>query len=173
MKNNIINNLLLLLLLMATMSFASCKDDEVVNSINKFCPDENHPHAIDLGLPSGTKWACCNVGASSPEAYGNYYAWGETEEKDTYDWSSYAHCDGSQITCHDLGNDIRGTQYDMAQILWGDTWLLPTQEHIEELLNNCTHEWTMMNGVKGVKFTSKTNGSSIFLPAAGKQLLLR
>ena len=169
MKNNIINNLLLLLLLMATMSFASCKDDEVVNSINKFCPDENHPHAIDLGLPSGMLWACCNVGANKPEAYGSYYAWGETEEKDTYDWSSYAHCDGSQITCHDLGNDIRGTQYDMAQILWGSNWLLPTQEHIEELLNNCTHEWTMLNGVKGVKFTSKTNGSSIFLPAAGKR----
>ena len=169
MKNNIINNLLLLLLLMATMSFASCKDDEVVNSINKFCPDENHPHAIDLGLPSGMLWACCNVGANKPEAYGSYYAWGETEEKDTYDWSSYAHCDGSQITCHDLGNDIRGTQYDVAQIQWGGTWLLPTQEHIEELLNNCTHEWTMLNGVKGVKFTSKTNGSSIFLPAAGKR----
>ena len=169
MKNNIINNLLLLLLLMATMSFASCKDDEVVNSINKFCPDENHPHAIDLGLPSGTKWACCNVGASSPEAYGSYYAWGETEEKDTYDWSSYAHCDGSQFTCHDLGNEIIGKSNDVAQIQWGGTWLMPTQEHIEELLNNCTHEWTMMNGVKGVKFTSKTNNSFIFLPAAGKR----
>ena len=162
MKNNIINNLLLLLLLMATMSFASCKDDEVVNSINKFCPDENHPHAIDLGLPSGTLWACCNVGASSPEAYGGYYAWGETKEKDTYDWSNYS-------SYYHSSTDLLEMRFDVARNWWGGSWMMPVQENIEELLNNCTHEWTMMNGVTGVKFTSNTNDRFIFLPAAGKR----
>ena len=68
------------------------------------CPDDNHPHMIDLGLPSGTKWACCNVGASSPEEYGGYYAWGETTEKDVYDWNTYTYCEGSESTCHDQRN---------------------------------------------------------------------
>lgn len=70
------------------------------------CPDDHHPHLIDLGLPSGTKWACCNVGANTPEGYGNYYAWGETQTKDEYNWSNYIHCDGSMETCHDIGSDI-------------------------------------------------------------------
>lgn len=78
------------------------------------CPDDNHPHLIDLGLPSGTKWACCNVGANMPERPGGFYAWGETEEKEVYDWSTYIHCDGSMETCHDLGENIAGTQYDVA-----------------------------------------------------------
>ena len=59
------------------------------------CPDDNHPHAIDVGVPSGTKWACCNVGATTPEGYGDYFAWGETEKKEKYDWTTYIHCDGS------------------------------------------------------------------------------
>ncbi|MBO7559152.1 MAG: Ig-like domain-containing protein [Bacteroidaceae bacterium] len=132
-----------------------------------FCTDDNHPHLIDLGLPSGTKWACCNVGANKPEAYGNYYAWGEVNTKAKYDWSTYIYCDGSQSTCHNLGNEIFGLSYDVAQKQWGGSWLMPTQEQIVELLNNCTHEWTTMNGVPGVKFSSKTNSGFIFLPAAG------
>ncbi|MBQ6065098.1 MAG: hypothetical protein IJK87_15950 [Prevotella sp.] len=76
--------------------------------------DENQPtaeagEAIDLGLPSGIKWASCNVGATKPEEYGGYYAWGETEEKEVYDWSTYLHCDGSYNTCYDLGSCISGT----------------------------------------------------------------
>lgn len=59
------------------------------------CPDENHPHAIDLGLPSGTKWACCNIGASHPEESGGFYAWGETTNKNDFLWATYIHCDGS------------------------------------------------------------------------------
>ena len=131
------------------------------------CPDDNHPHAIDLGLPSGTKWACCNVGADKPEAYGGYYAWGETEEKSNYDWSTYIHCDGSAGTCHDLGSDIAGTQYDVAHEKWGSSWVVPSTEQQNELRDNCTFERTTVNGVKGEKFTSKTNGGSIFLPGAG------
>ena len=131
------------------------------------CPDDHHPHLIDLGLPSGTNWACCNIGATTPESYGGYYAWGETEEKDTYTWSNYIHCDGSQETCHDLGSDIASTQYDVAHVKWGGSWVMPSREQIDELLSNCTFEWTTMSGVNGEKFTSKANGGSIFLPAAG------
>ena len=131
------------------------------------CPDNNHPHMIDLGLPSGTKWACCNVGADKPETYGGYYAWGETEEKSDYSWGNYIHCDGSSGTCHRLGNDIAGTQYDVAHVKWGGSWVMPSKEQQDELKNNCTYNWTTENGVKGGKFTSKINGNSIFLPAAG------
>ena len=130
------------------------------------CPDDHHPHLIDLGLPSGTKWACCNVGADKPEAYGGYYAWGETEEKSVYNWSTYIHCDGSWDTCHDLGSDIAGTQYDVAHVQWGGSWVMPSKEQQDELRNNCTSKWTTLNGVNGWIFTGP-NGGSIFLPAAG------
>ena len=131
------------------------------------CPDSNHPHMIDLGLPSGTLWACCNVGADKPEAYGGYYAWGETEEKTTYSWNTYIHCDGSSDTCYNLGSDIAGTQYDVAHVKWGGSWVMPSYDQNKELIENCNHEWTTMNGVDGRKFTSKKNGGTIFLPAAG------
>ncbi|MBO4316020.1 MAG: hypothetical protein J5867_08690 [Prevotella sp.] len=123
--------------------------------------------AIDLGLPSGIKWASCNVGATKPEEYGGYYAWGETEEKEVYDWSTYIHCDGSSSTCHDLGSNISGTQYDVAHVKWGGNWRMPTYDEIGELIDNCTTEWTTLNGVYGRKFTSNINGNSIFVPAAG------
>ncbi len=122
---------------------------------------------IDLGLPSGTKWACCNVGANKPESDGDYYAWGETRTKSVYDWSTYVHCDGSKETCHNIGSDIAGTQYDVAHVKWGGSWVMPSKDQIKELLDNCTYQWTTVSGVKGGKFTSKKNGASIFLPAAG------
>ena len=125
-------------------------------------PDE----AIDLGLPSGTKWAPWNVGASKPEDYGGYYAWGETEEKDVYDWSTYIHCDGTFDGNHDIGTDIAGTEYDVAHVKWGGSWQMPTQEQVKELVENCTSEWTTVSGVNGRKFTGP-NGNSIFLPSAG------
>ena len=131
------------------------------------CPDGNHPHMIDLGLPSGTKWACCNVGADTPEAYGGYYAWGEMDVKSTYSWSNYIHCDGTEQTCHNIGSDIAGTQYDVAHVKWGGSWVMPSKAQQDELRSNCNYEWTTLNGVNGGKFTSKTNGGSIFLPAAG------
>ena len=130
------------------------------------CPDDNHPHMIDLGLPSGTKWACCNVGASTPEGYGGYYAWGETEEKSIYNWSNYIHCDGSMDTFHYLGDNICGTEYDVAYVKWGREWQLPSFDQCRELVENTTYEWTMMNGIEGGLFTGK-NGVSIFLPCAG------
>ena len=122
--------------------------------------------AIDLGLPSGTKWASWNIGASKPEEYGGYYAWGETEETHYYDWSIYTHCDGSSSTCHHIGDDIAGTEYDVAHVKWGGSWRMPTNEQQDELRENCTREWTQQNGVNGIRVTGP-NGNSIFLPAAG------
>ena len=139
---------------------------DVVEKTYDTCPDENHPHMIDLNLPSGTKWACCNVGALKPEDYGDSYAWGETEVKDIYNWSNYIHCDGSSSTCHDIGKDIAGTDYDVAHVKWGGSWVMPSLEQINELLDNTTTGWTILEGVNGRWFTG-TNGGTIFLPAAG------
>ena len=126
-----------------------------------------HPQAIDLGLPTGTKWASCNVGATKPEEYGGYYAWGETEEKKIYDWGTYAHYDRSLFTCRYLDNDIAGTKYDVAHVKWGGNWRMPTVEDFQDLFCFCQRKWTTLNGVNGRKFTSRINGNSIFLPAAG------
>lgn len=129
------------------------------------CPDSNHPHAIDLGLPSGTKWACCNVGATTPEGYGGYYAWGETEEKEIYDWTTYIHCDGSMETCHDIGSDITGTKYDVAHVQWGGSWVMPSQDQIQELTSKCSCKWAKKNDIGGALFTGPSS-ETIFLPEA-------
>ena len=136
------------------------------------CPDSNHPHAIDLGI--GVKWACCNVGASAPEQYGGYYAWGETEEKSYYSEGTYAFFDNvaynngkSYSECFkSLGSDIAGTSYDVAHVKWGGGWRMPSRDQIKLLLDNCSSEWTSLNGVDGRVFTGP-NGGKIFLPAAG------
>jgi hypothetical protein len=130
---------------------------------------EKNPHskAIDLGLPSGTKWASCNVGAIKPEEFGGYYAWGETKEKTIYNWDTYDFCNGDEYSCSYLGSDIAGSQYDVAHVKWGGDWMMPTLEQFKELLDNCTNERSTLNGVYGLKFTSKINGNSIFLPAGG------
>lgn len=138
----------------------------IISTSCEFCPDINHPHAIDLGLPSGTKWACCNVGASSPEGYGGYYAWGETEEKESYYWEDYKYHNGSVGEFSYIGSNISGTSYDVAHVKWGGSWRMPTHDEIKELVNNCTWKWTAQNGVKGQLVTGP-NGNSIFLPAAG------
>ncbi len=113
---------------------------------------------VDLGLPSGTKWATCNVGADSPEDYGDYFAWGETTPKSSYTSSNYNY--SSNPTTLPLDKDAAYTN-------WGPSWRMPTTAEVKELNGNCTWTWTTQNGVKGYKVTSKTNGNSIFLPAAG------
>ncbi len=113
---------------------------------------------VDLGL--SVKWATCNVGASKPEEYGDYYAWGETNTKSSY----------KEDNCTTYGkqmNDISGNpQYDVARKKWGVTWRMPTKAEMLELINSCTCQWTTQNGVKGYKVTGP-NGNHIFLPAAG------
>ena len=136
---------------------------------------------VDLGLPSGTLWATCNVGANSPEEYGDYFAWGETEPKNDYSWSTYKYCKGSKTT---LTKYCKGSDYgtvdnktelepsdDAATVNWGSGWQMPSEEQLEELYNSSytTTTWTTMNGKYGMKITSKSNSNSIFLPAAGSR----
>ena len=129
--------------------------------------------AVDLGLPSGTLWANMNVGAETPEDYGSYLAWGETQPKDVYNWKTYSYWHDSDDDgefdlneLEDLGEDIGGTAYDAATANWGAPWRMPSQNQIWELLNYTTSTWTTQNGVNGYKYTG-SNGRSIFLPAAG------
>ncbi len=124
--------------------------------------------AIDLGL--SVKWASFNVGASKPEDYGGYYAWGETEEKKNYFSSTYKWYNSSynKMTkyCTVDNKTVLDPQDDVAHIKWGGTWRMPTKAEQDELRNNCTWTWTTRNGVNGYKVTGP-NGNSIFLPAAG------
>ena len=116
---------------------------------------------VDLGLPSKVKWATCNVGATTPEGKGNYYAWGEIDNKAPYTIENYIH-NGVNL------GDISGQEkYDAATANWGGKWRMPTQTEMRELINNCTWKWTSVNGVGGYEITSKKNGNSIFLPGAG------
>lgn len=129
------------------------------------CPDDKHPHKIDLGLPSGTLWACCNVGAREKrEDYGYYFAWGETSIKQYYYQSNYKYYQGGQY--QDIGSDIAGTKYDAARANWGEPWHMPTHEQCQELIKNTQHEWQTLNGINGQMLTGN-NGKRIFLPAAG------
>ena len=132
------------------------------------CPDNNHPHMIDLGLPSGTKWACCNVGATSPENHGGYYAWGETYAKTSYSLQNYAY-GSSRDNCRHLNYDIAGSGYDVARQKWGGSWQMPNYLQSKELKDKCTYVWTTYKGVKGALITGP-NRNKIFLPAAGSMI---
>jgi len=132
------------------------------------CPDNHHPHAIDLGLPSGTKWCCCNVGASAPEEYGGYYAWGEISEKSVYNEDSYAYFNSSPREWGNIGSEISGTQYDVARVRMGAPWRMPTYEQQMELVQNCTRQWTQQNG--GGVLVTGPNGNQVYLPAGGHRL---
>ena len=134
---------------------------------------------VDLGLPSGTLWATCNVGASAPVQYGDYFAWGETAPKDYYGWSTYKWCNGRESTltkyCFDSSYGYNGftdgkteldPEDDAAYVNWGPSWRMPTFEQLYELYEKCTSVWTTQNGVNGRLFTGP-NGNTLFLPAAG------
>lgn len=143
-----------LVMIATALVFTGCKKDQEEEGII------NGHECVDLGLPSGTKWATCNVGANTPEGYGNYYAWGEITTKTSYEQSNSV---TSGLTLSDIsGNPI----YDVARANWGSTWRLPTNAEMEELVKNCTWTWTTQNEVNGMKVVGP-NGNSIFLPAAG------
>lgn len=130
------------------------------------CPDGNHPHVIDLGLPSGTKWCCCNVGASSPKDSGGYYAWGEIAEKNYYGADNYEHYDKEQYDIIYIGQNISGTQYDVAHVRMGAPWRMPTHEQQKELIECCTWVMSQQNGVNGY-IAIGPSGGQIFLPVTG------
>ncbi len=139
-------------------------------------PVENGHEYVDLGLASGTLWATCNVGATNPEDYGDYFAWGETTTKSNYSWSTYKYCNGSHDTqtkyCTSStygtvdNKTILDASDDAATANWGGTWRMPTYAEQTELHTECTWTWTTLNGVNGYRVTG-TNRNSIFLPAAG------
>ena len=114
---------------------------------------------VDLGL--SVKWATCNVGATSPSDYGDYFAWGEISTK-----SSYTE-DNSKTYKKHMGDIAGNSQYDAARVNWGSTWRMPTKKEFQELKDQCIWTWTSQGGHSGYRVTSKTNGNSIFLPAAG------
>lgn len=140
--------------------YASVEEDEIT-------PGQE----VDLGL--SVNWGGWNVGASSPEEYGDYYAWGETEAKSDYDYDTYKYwvdSDGDGISEYgeftNIGSNISGTQYDVARQKWGGSWRMPTKAEFDELTSKCTWTWYQYKGVSGYKVTGP-NGNSIFLPAAG------
>ena len=142
-------------------------------------PIENGHEYVDLGLPSGLLWATCNVGAENPEDYGDYFAWGETETKDMYNWSTYKWCKGSNTTmtkyCKSSSygtvdnKTVLEPENDAAHVQWGGKWRMPTYDELDELKTQCTWTWTQLNGVNGYKVSSKQQGNTnyLFLPAAG------
>jgi uncharacterized protein (TIGR02145 family) len=126
--------------------------------------------AVDLGLPSGLKWAKFNIGATVPEEHGGYFAWGETAEKNVYSWGWYlckqSECGTSAdpfIKSTSIGWHTLGAAYDAAHVKWGGSWRMPTRDDFIELKENCTSEKATVNGVSGYKYTG-WNGNSIFLP---------
>ena len=141
-------------------------------------PTQNHEY-VDLGLPSGTLWATCNIGAKSPEQSGDFFAWGETTPKEVYNWSTYKWCNGSDITLTKYcihsscgadgftdGMSSLDPEDDAAYVNWGPQWRMPTSSQLGELKDKCTWTWTTSSGVNGHLVTGP-NGNSIFLPAAG------
>lgn len=139
-------------------------DLEAVDSI---CFEDALPEqheVVDLGL--NVLWAACNIGAEAPEGYGSYFAWGEVTPKEQYTEENYLYFNNAEgIT---LPQDISGTEYDAATVLWKGEWRMPTIADIEELTTQCTWTWTAENKVNGYRVTGPS-GKSIFLPAAGQQ----
>ncbi len=142
-------------------------------------PSSTHEY-VDLGLPSGAKWATCNVGSDTPEGFGDYFAWGEITPKEVYGWSTYKYADGSYGTLTKYCNNAEYGYHGFTDVLttleasddaatanWVAGWRMPTREEFDELINNCAISWTTQNEVNGLLFTSNINGNSIFLPAAG------
>jgi len=137
----------------------------------------SQPEAVDLGL--SVKWATCNVGATKPEEYGEYFAWGETEPKGDYSWSTYKWCNGSSSSLTKYNTDsscgtvdnktVLASEDDAAHVNWGGDWRMPTDAEWTELRTNCTWTWTTQNGVNG-RLVTGPNGNSIFLPAAGVRI---
>ena len=170
-----------LLTVFVTLSLSACGDDDSeVVKIPDSGMDNGHAY-VDLGLPSGLKWATCNVGADKPEDYGNYFAWGEISVKSIYEWNTYKwgtdttqftkYCSKSIFGKNGFTDDktTLDSEDDAAHANWGGQWRMPTIANFNELINNTTVKWVENyndTGVSGFRFTA-SNGNYIFLPAAG------
>lgn len=182
--NKVMKALAAIMLVMAMLFVVGCtKPDDPNSGGNNNAGNDSgsiNGHAyVNLGLPSGTLWATCNVGANSPEEFGDYFAWGETQPKMSYDWSTYKWCNSNynQLTkyCNSIRYGYNGFTDNLTALRVGDDaavqnmaggWQMPSVDQWNELLRNTTQTWTTLNGVKGFLITA-TNGQSIFLPAAG------
>ena len=168
-------------LLFATLLFwAACTDPEDDSDPTERIDFNGHDY-VDLALPSGLLWATCNVGAESPEEYGDYFAWGETEPKSDYSLDTYKYCNDTEgysfskyVTDSEYGDygkidnkTALESSDDAATANWGGSWRMPTYEEWQELCETCKWTWTSHCDVDGYKVTSVRNGNSIFLPAAG------
>ena len=154
-------SILLILVLTACSDYEySIYDPLSPNYIDKVAPVAEE---VDLGL--SVNWASWNVGATAPEDYGNYYAWGEVRPRNNYTKDSYIYYNGDGKYTN-IGGDICSTSYDVAHVKWGNGWRMPTRDECNELMNKCSWTWTTINGTPGQKI-SGSNGKSIFLPAAG------
>jgi hypothetical protein len=165
-----------LALVLCSFVFFYCdKEDDILKNVSPSIEMHNGHEYVDLGLPSGLLWATCNVGAESPEDYGDYFAWGETSPKSDYDTYKYYSSSTDELTkyCTDSDYGLTDTKTtldlidDAARVNLGGSWRMPTSAEQDELREKCTWTWTTLNGIKGYKVTSKSNGNSIFLPAAG------
>ncbi len=184
---NLTKALAAIMLTVATLFVAGCEREDSIQPIV-----EGTEFWVDLGLPSGLQWATCNVGASSPEDYGDYFAWGETTPKEGYSWGNYlwmtkgkddwswirkyTFADEQTDGCWYSGETFIGDNKkelelsdDAASVNWGSGWRMPSQEQLKELIdpNNTTTVWTTEEGIAGLKITSVRNSNSIFLPATG------
>lgn len=149
----------------------------VKNVDNKKKYKKDRKEYVDLGLPSGTLWATMNIGASSPEDFGDYFAWGETSPKNSYDWNNYKWCDGDfkKLTkyCNDSiygivdGKTVLDRDDDAAFMNWGKEWCIPSEAQFLELKKECDWEWTRRNDVVGYLVTSKHNSATLFIPLSG------
>ncbi len=170
-----------IMLMTVVMFTVGCKPEDEPNNGGGNGGNTETQGYVDLGLPSGTLWATCNVGATTPEGYGDYFAWGETTPKITYNWSTYKYCHGGDgwhtLTkyCNDASCGYNGFTDNLTVLQPSDDaatanrsseWCMPTKVQWEELYNNTISRWTSQNGVNGRLFTA-SNGRSIFLPAAG------
>ena len=181
--NKSIKEVAVLMLTVAAVIVVGCtKPDDPNNGGNNGNNDTIPDHEyVDLGLSSGTLWATCNVGAESPEDFGDYFAWGETSPKEIYDWKSYEYCsfvDGRYVLTKYCTNSYYGLDGfvdsltvlepldDAAVANWGEHWRMPTGEEWRELYQNTTLTWTTQNNVDGILLTS-WNGNSLFLPYTG------
>lgn len=137
--------------------FSSC-ENEPYEWVDSSEPKGETIEMVDLGL--SVKWASCNIGASDPWVYGNFYSWGEINTKFSYNYNN------SKTYGLSLGDISNNAEYDAAKAIWGDKWHMPTLEDFNELINKCSWVWTKLNGSNGYKVTGPS-GMSIFFPAAG------
>ena len=145
------------------IQYPSIKIDYVDFSANPSTPALTPGQVVDLGL--SVYWASSNVGANTPESYGNYYSWGETNSHSYYNTTNYSFYDKNKQEYINIGQIISGTEYDAATVNLGSDWRIPTKEEMEELINKCTWVWGNIGDIYGYTVTGK-NGNSIFLPAS-------